>query len=176
VWDFTIEAKQGTYNTGARDFYVYCFNPPTDTVKAVTLNGVSAAAGGRLQQRDAGLEDDGGGPHRRQAAGHRRGGGAAGELGQLVNDSVQLTTPAYNVPETSAFVRVYVARSGDATGSVSATYATFNGTALAGLDYLATNGTLQWGAGDLSDKFFDVWLVDDNGVPWRPRVPGPAHG
>lgn len=161
AWDFTIEAKQGTYNTGARDFYVYCFNPPTDTVKSVTLNGVSLPQTADFNSVTQGW---------RMTAEGRIGiklpdSGAAAALRVSwgnVNDSVQLASPVYNVPETSAFVRVYVKRSGEATGSVSATYATVDGSALAGTDFTATNGTVQWGAGDLSDKFFDVWLADDN--------------
>lgn len=160
AWDFTIEAKQGTYNTGARDFYVYCFNPPTDTVKAVTLNGVSLPQTADFNSVTQGW---------RMTSEGRIGvklpdSGAAAALRVVwgnANDVIQLAAPSYAVPETSAFVRVYATRSGDATGSVSATFATVNGSAVAGTDYTATNGTLQWPAGDKADRFFDVPLADD---------------
>jgi hypothetical protein len=40
-------------------------------------------------------------------------------------------------------------------------YSTSDGTALAGVDYVATSGTLTWMDGDISDKTFTVPIVDD---------------
>ena len=36
TWDFTIGARQGSYNPGSRSFYVYCYTP--QNVTAITLN------------------------------------------------------------------------------------------------------------------------------------------
>ena len=159
-WDFTIEAKQGTYNTGTRDFYVYCFNPGTNVVKGVRLNG------GSLPQL-ANFDD---GPQGWRITNEGRIGIKLPDTGAEsairvsfadVEDSLQIEWPTYTVAETSALVRVYVTRVGDATGSVSVSYATVNGSATAGLDYTTANGTLNWGVGDVANKFIDVLLSDD---------------
>lgn len=159
-WDFTIEARQGSYDTGTRDFYVYCFNPPTDTVKSVTLNGVSLPQVGDFNSVTQGWKITSEG-----RIGVKIPDNGAAEALRVnwgnVNDLVQLASASYNVPETSAFVRVYVTRTGDATGTVSAAFASVDGSALAGTDYVATNGAVQWSAGDAADKFFDVRLLDD---------------
>lgn len=36
-WDFTIHARQGSFNPGTRSFYIYVYNP--QTVTSMTLNG-----------------------------------------------------------------------------------------------------------------------------------------
>ena len=36
-WDFTIAARQGSYNPGHTNFFIYCYNP--DSVSAVKLDG-----------------------------------------------------------------------------------------------------------------------------------------
>ncbi|HBA85277.1 MAG TPA: hypothetical protein DCZ95_14410 [Verrucomicrobia bacterium] len=160
AWEFTIEAKQGTYNTGARDFYVYCFNPGTSTVRGVTLNGSSLS---QLANFDAG-------PQGWMFTAEGRLGIKLPDTGAVaalrinfadVNDTVQFTSATNSAVENSGSVRLYVSRSGSATGAVSVSYATANGTATAGTDYTATNGTLSWIAGDLANKFFDVLLADD---------------
>jgi len=46
-------------------------------------------------------------------------------------------------------------------GPASVNYATQDGTALAGHDYLANSGTLTWADGDASDKTFTVTLLGD---------------
>ncbi len=158
-WDFTIEAKQGTYNTGARDFYVYCYNPGTNVVKSVRLNGTAlpqlanfddAAQGWRMTEGRIGIKV----PDSSAEAAIR-------VTFADVEDSMQFEWPTYSLSETSSFVRVYVTRTGTATGALSVAYATANGTATAGSDYFATNGTLNWAIGDLAGKFVDVYLVDD---------------
>ena len=56
-------------------------------------------------------------------------------------------------------VAVHIARTGSGTGQVSATYATADGTAIAGTDYTATSGTLAWATGDTTDKSFSIPLL-----------------
>ncbi|HMO04173.1 MAG TPA: glycoside hydrolase family 31 protein [Kiritimatiellia bacterium] len=158
-WDFTIEAKQGTYNTGTRDFYVYCYNPGTNVVKSVRLNGTA------LPQ----LANFNDGPQGWRLADGRIGvklpdTGTEAAIRVTfadVEDSLQFEWPTYALPENSAFLRAYVTRTGSATGAVSVAFATANGSATAGADYVATNGTLSWAAGDLAAKFIDVVLTDD---------------
>ncbi|MCB1101530.1 MAG: DUF5110 domain-containing protein [Kiritimatiellae bacterium] len=159
-WDFTIEAKQGTYATGARDFYVYCYNPGTDTVQGVTLNGAP------LPQ----LADFGDGPQGWRITNEGRIGVKVPDNGAVaalrisfadIGDTIQFTATGYSSSETSTSVRVFASRTGSATGSVSVSYATADGSATAGSDYTATTGTLTWAGGDLANKFFDVSLIDD---------------
>jgi len=160
AWQFTIEAKQGTYNPGTRDFYVYCFNPPTNPVQAVTLNGTPLAevvdfnastqcwmvtAQGRIGIK---LPDTGA-----QAA-------LLVSWGD-VNDTLQFVSPATSVVENAGSARIYVSRTGTATGSVSVSYATAGGTATSGVDFDPTNSTLSWAAGDTASKFLDVVINDD---------------
>ena len=53
-----------------------------------------------------------------------------------------------------------VARSGDTSGSVSVSYATAPGTALAGSDYNATSGTLSFAAG-VTSRTINVSVIGD---------------
>ena len=54
-----------------------------------------------------------------------------------------------------------VIRSGGSTGAVSVNYATVDGTAKAGTDYTAANGTLSWADGDMSSiKIITVPIID----------------
>ena len=81
-----------------------------------------------------------------------------------VNDSaLQFRSAAYTVSEAGGSVRVTVNRSGTAAyGAASVHYATFDGTATAGLDYTVVSGTLNWTNGDAADKFFDVPIISDS--------------
>jgi len=160
AWNFTIEAKQGTYNPGAREFYVYCYNPGTAVVQAVKLNGVflneladfnDAPQGWKWSNGRIGVKVPDTGSE-----------SAVSVIWGDVVDTVQFTATGVSVSETSSTVRVYVNHSGDATGAVSVVYATSNGSATSGLDYIATNSTLNWPAGDLSNRYFDITLLNDN--------------
>src|SRR5262249_5656037 len=53
-----------------------------------------------------------------------------------------------------------VVRSGMSSGSVSVAYASSNGTAIAGGDYTAVSGSLQWGDGDDAPKTVTVSIAD----------------
>jgi Calx-beta domain len=53
-------------------------------------------------------------------------------------------------------VVVSVIRTGSATNAISVNYATSDGTAIAGTNYTAANGTLQWGANDASTKTISI--------------------
>ena len=160
TWYFTIEAKQGTYNTGARDFYVYCFNPGTNSIQGVTLNGSA------LPQ----LADFNAGPQGWRFTAEGRIGIKLPDTGAqaalqvnfaAVNDKVQLTAATNSVAENAGSVRVYVSRTGSATGTVSVFYSTAGNSATSGTDFGPVNGTLNWGVGDTSNKFFDVAITND---------------
>ena len=62
--------------------------------------------------------------------------------------------------ESNAFAHITVLRSNGLRGVVSVDFATSDGTAVAGQNYLATNGTLVFGDNQAA-AFFDVPLIDD---------------
>ncbi|APV50802.1 hypothetical protein BWI17_14565 [Betaproteobacteria bacterium GR16-43] len=67
---------------------------------------------------------------------------------------------SYAVNEGAGSLTVNVFRTG-ASGAVSVNYGTADGTALAGQDYTATSGTLNWANGDTSTKSFTIPIVND---------------
>lgn len=71
------------------------------------------------------------------------------------NDATAVTTPTLNVQggtivETQGYVDFLVTLSAPATGAVSVNYATSNGTASAGTDYITAGGTLVFAPGQTS--------------------------
>ena len=74
----------------------------------------------------------------------------------VADGNLQLSDTTYNVGQNAGALTVTVSRTGGSGGAVSVHYATSNGTAVAGTDYTATSGTLQWKAGDASSKTFTV--------------------
>jgi hypothetical protein len=74
---------------------------------------------------------------------------------------VQLAQAAYSVSEVAGSLVVSVTRTGGSAGAASVAYATANGSAIAGQDYTATNGTLTWADGDSSPKTFSIPLTND---------------
>jgi len=77
-------------------------------------------------------------------------------FGELVFDSA-----TYSVTEGTPTVTITVNRINGSAQPVSVSYATANGTAIAGFDYTATNGTLSWSDGDTAPKTFTVAITDD---------------
>lgn len=75
--------------------------------------------------------------------------------------SVSIAQPTYTVSEDGGSLLVSVSRGGGSAGAVSVTYATANGTAVAGQDYTATNGVLSWAAGESGAKTFSIPLIND---------------
>ncbi|HEY0635553.1 MAG TPA: S8 family serine peptidase [Gammaproteobacteria bacterium] len=69
----------------------------------------------------------------------------------------------YRVAEEGGEVRVSVTRSGGSSGAISVEYTTADGTALAGTDYVAASGVLQFADGETTQNFA-VRLLDD-GLP-----------
>ncbi len=68
--------------------------------------------------------------------------------------TLSLSTSAATFPANRGPVAITVTRSGGSTGPVTADFATANGTAVAGVDYLPTNGTLSFANGQLSRTIF----------------------
>jgi hypothetical protein len=77
-----------------------------------------------------------------------RGSAAAGTL--------QLAAASSSVSQSSGTLKISVMRVNGSSGAVSVTYATTNGTAVAGTDYTAAKGTLNWAAADTAAKTISV--------------------
>jgi Leucine-rich repeat (LRR) protein/ribosomal protein L35AE/L33A len=75
--------------------------------------------------------------------------------------TVQFSSATYSVGEGDGAVTITVTRVGGSDGAISVDYATSDGTAMAGEDYGASSGTLNWSHGDASDKTFTVDILDD---------------
>ena len=84
-----------------------------------------------------------------------------GDVGTL---SLDYATDTMLEHRTKTFA---VNRSGGSAGTVSVDYATSDGTAIAGVDYTATSGTLSWADGDMAPKMISITtladFIQDNG-------------
>lgn len=97
-------------------------------------------------------------------------GGASGGLGTLyrfnlrtppeVPGSLTFAAATVSVSENAGIVTVAVSRFGGTTGGVSVQFTTVDGSAKAGLDYLAVTGLLSWRDGDATAKTFTVPISD----------------
>lgn len=77
-------------------------------------------------------------------------------------DTSALTSATYSANENDGTATITVARFGNAPGPLSVGYATTEGgTATAGIDYVATSGTLSWADDDFADKTFNVTILDN---------------
>ncbi len=73
--------------------------------------------------------------------------------------TLQFSNSAYQLDESAGSATFSVTRAGGSDGAVSVAWATSNGTAVAGVDYTASSGTLNWAAGDASTKTIAVPLL-----------------
>jgi S1-C subfamily serine protease len=88
-------------------------------------------------------------------------GGAA--ITQPIQSTIQFSASNYNVNEAGGYAIVTVTRSGDAGNIAGVTYSTSNGTARADKDYVATQGVLNFSAGEVS-RTFSILVVDNGFV------------
>jgi len=75
--------------------------------------------------------------------------------------TISLSASSYSVNEAAGSVVISAVRTGGSNGAVSVGYATSDGTAVAGSDYIASIGNLFWGDGDASSKTFSVPIIND---------------
>ena len=66
--------------------------------------------------------------------------------------------------KSSSTANIVVQRAGGSTGPATVQYATQNGTALAGIDYVAASGTLSWNDADANPKTIAVALLHPAGT------------
>ncbi|MBN1510139.1 MAG: DUF4347 domain-containing protein [Sedimentisphaerales bacterium] len=84
-------------------------------------------------------------------------------VGTILNDDTavfQFSSATYSVNENGGSITVTITKTGNASG-VGMSYATSNGTAMAGSDFASTSGTLTFNAGDTS-KTFTVPIINDS--------------
>lgn len=77
------------------------------------------------------------------------------------NGTLGFSAITYGVNENEGLATVRVNRTGGTNGTVAVNYSTSNGTATAGNQYIATNGTLTFNSGETS-KAFTVIVSNDN--------------
>ena len=75
--------------------------------------------------------------------------------------AIKLGAAAYSVSESGPVATITVTRSGGTASGVTVDYATGGGSAAAGSDYTTTSGTLNFGAGQLS-QVITVPILDDD--------------
>ena len=87
---------------------------------------------------------------------------------RLINPSFQgyltLSTNIYYGSESAGFISFVVNRVTGSAGTITVQYATTNGTALNGVDYMGSTNTLLWNSGDSSPH---AWAVISSANPRR---------
>jgi hypothetical protein len=73
---------------------------------------------------------------------------------------LQFGQAAYSVGESGGFMTVDVVRLGGNSGTVTVRYATSDGTAVTGIDYIAVSGTITFANGEVS-RSFSIPIFDD---------------
>lgn len=84
---------------------------------------------------------------------------SAGDIARA-SGNVQFSIGSMQVIEGLGVVTITVLRKGGSAGNLSIDYATVEGTATAGQDYLSTSGTLTFGGGETT-KSFQIPIADD---------------
>lgn len=74
---------------------------------------------------------------------------------------VQLTSAGFSADEDAGTVTITASRTNGTSGNISVSYSSADGTAVAGSDYTASSGTLNWADGDSANKSFTVPILDD---------------
>src|SRR3569833_2779012 len=75
-------------------------------------------------------------------------------------NAIQLDATTHTVKQSAGSVTVTVNRAGTDSNATSVSYATANGTAVAGSDYTAISGTLTWSSGDTAAKTINISVSD----------------
>jgi hypothetical protein len=70
--------------------------------------------------------------------------------------TLEMTEADYLVGQGAGVATITVNRADGDIGATSVSYATVNGTAIAGTNYTAESGTLKWASGDSSSKSFSI--------------------
>jgi hypothetical protein len=80
----------------------------------------------------------------------------------LLSGTLAFSSPTYSVQESGVSASITVTRTGGTQGAVQISYATVQGgTAVPGVDFVPTSGTLSWASGDATAKNFSVQIIDN---------------
>jgi len=79
-----------------------------------------------------------------------------GSNGNTSAGTVSMSAATYTVDQPKGSITLTAERSGGTNGAVSVTYATVGGTAVAGTQFTASEGTLSWANGDGANKTFTI--------------------
>jgi hypothetical protein len=77
-----------------------------------------------------------------------------------VAGTISFSAATYSIGEAGGAVNITLNRAGGMAGGVTVDYTMSDGTATAGLDYLATPGTVTFGS-NVTSKTFQVQIIDD---------------
>jgi endoglucanase len=72
--------------------------------------------------------------------------------------TLALSAATYSANQSAGSVQVAVSRSAGSAGAVSIGYSTANGTAIAGSNYVAASGTLNWADGETANKNISIQI------------------
>lgn len=78
--------------------------------------------------------------------------------------TIQFSGATASVNEGQASIVLTLSRTGGSAGPVSVSYVTSNGTATAGSDYTASNGTVDWADGVAASKTITIPILNDSTV------------
>ncbi len=87
------------------------------------------------------------------------GGSGGGGGGDSHPGVFRFDEPSFTIPAGTTVVTVNVERTEGGTGAVTVGYSATAGTAVAGVDFVPTSGTLSWVNGDVAAKTFNVTLL-----------------
>ena len=87
--------------------------------------------------------------------------GADESSGQSAESSLQFSSARYSVGEAAGSVAIAVTRTGNTRTVATVRYATRNGTATAGSDYVTTTGTLTFAVSE-TNKTFRIPIINDS--------------
>ena len=82
---------------------------------------------------------------------------------------LNFTSSSTAVMEDAGNVLVTVTRTGGSDGAASVSYSTSPGTALAGVDYTTTIGSLNWASGDTSSREISIPIINNTAENPSPR-------
>ena len=98
-------------------------------------------------------------------------GGISNATLTIINDNssgaLQFSAPTYGVNENGGYATLTVVRTGGTAGTISAHYATSDGTAVAGTNYVAVSGTVTLASGQIVTNI-TVPILDDGVVDSPP--------
>jgi uncharacterized delta-60 repeat protein len=98
-------------------------------------------------------------------------GGISNATLTIINDNssgaLQFSAPTYTVNENGGYATLTVVRTGGTAGTISAHYATSDGTAVAGTNYVAVSGTVTLASGQIVTNI-TVPILDDSLVDSPP--------